>query len=279
MKTIYIAWQDTIAQCWLPVGQLTFTAEKAPGELALGFKPRAGGGDAKRSHSLTGGVYRFVYTKGALKSKSFLPFGRMDDLKSVYESIDLFPLFSNRLLSKTRPEYKDFLHWLDIRENEDDPLALLALTEGKRETDNLEVFPRPERTIEGKYLMKFFSHRIGNLPTQAVQMINKLHTGDQLLLMPDPQNPHDRYAIALRNNETTIVGYCPRYLTEDFHYLLKECAPKDINIQVERVNSDAPIQLRLLCQITAPWQKKFKPCSGKNYQRVIKVNSKSTASN
>ena len=251
MKTIYIAWQDTTAQCWLPVGQLNFT----------------------------GKVYRFVYTEGARKSNNFLPFGRMDDLETVYESIELFPLFSNRLLSKTRPEYKDFLHWLNIRENEDEPLALLALTEGKRETDNLEVFPRPERTGEGKYLMRFFGHRIGNLPTQAVQMINKLHAGDQLLLMPDPQNPHDRYAIALRNNETTIVGYCPRYLTEDFHYLLKEGDPKDIHIEVERVNSDAPIQLRLLCKITAPWLKNFEPCSGENYQPITKVSSKATSSN
>lgn len=248
MKTLYIAWQDPINHQWFPVGQLTFTGQ----------------------------VYRFVYTKGAFKSENFLPFGRMTELKAVYESTELFPLFSNRLLSKSRPEYKDFLHWLNVRETEDDPLALLALTEGKRETDSLEIFPCPEQTSEGKYLMRFFGHGIGYLPQHAIQMVNELHTNDQLLLMSDPQNPHDRYAIAMRNAQTTIVGYCPRYLTDDFNYLLQVCDPKDIKIRVERVNPEAPIQLRLLCQITAPWPTDFKPCSGENYQPTVNFSSQIT---
>lgn len=243
MKTLYVAWQDPIEKNWLPVGQLTFID----------------------------GFYHFVYTKGAFKSKNFLSFGRMNDLKAVYESTELFPLFSNRLLSKNRPEYKDFLHWLKIRNNEDDPLALLALTEGKRETDSLEVFPCPEKSAEGKYSMRFFVHGIRYLSDHAVQMIGNLQAGERLLLIPDPQNPNDRYAIAIRNVETTIVGYCPRYLTNDFHFLLKECDPKDIIIQVEQVNIDAPIQLRLFCQISAPWPENFMPCSSENYQPAIEI--------
>ena len=41
----------------------------------------------------------------------------MRDLHGVYESAVLFPLFANRLLSKTRPEYRDFLAWLDVPEH------------------------------------------------------------------------------------------------------------------------------------------------------------------
>lgn len=102
MKTLYIAWQDPKDRRWYPVGQLRF--------------------DRK--------VYRFVYTKGAKKSPHFLPFGRMLDLHVAYESHELFPLFANRVLSKTRPEYHDFLHWLNLQEHEDDPLALLARSSG-----------------------------------------------------------------------------------------------------------------------------------------------------
>jgi len=243
MKKLYIAWQDPVEKHWLPVGQLTFNGES----------------------------YLFVYTKGALKTKNFLPFGRMSNLNVAYESTELFPLFSNRLLSKNRPEYKDFLHYLNIRDNEDNPLALLALTEGKRETDNLEIFPCSEKNAEGKYSLRFFVHGIRHLLPNAIEMINTLKVGDRLLLMPDPQNPNDRYAIAIRNAETTIVGYCPRYLTSDFHYLLKECDPRDIIAQVEQVNVDAPIQLRLLCQISAPWPENFTPCSGENYQPLVVV--------
>src|SRR5712691_11405148 len=101
MKALYLAWQDPASREWLPVGRLTYENKR----------------------------YRFVYTSGAKKSKNFFPFGRMRDLESVYESTDLFPLFANRILSKSRPEYQQFLHWLNVTEDEADPLALLARTE------------------------------------------------------------------------------------------------------------------------------------------------------
>jgi hypothetical protein len=86
MKTLYLAWQDPEDRHWFPVGRLSFD----------------------------GHVYRFVYTKGAKQSPRFVPFGMMRDLHAVYESVVLFPLFANRLLSKTRPEYRDCLAWLDV---------------------------------------------------------------------------------------------------------------------------------------------------------------------
>lgn len=237
MKKLFIAWQDPIQRRWMPVGKLDFVE----------------------------GVYRFLYTKGAKNAKDFMPFGLMKDLSKVYKSTELFPLFSNRLLNKSRPEYKDFLHWLKLREDEDDPLALLALTEGKRETDNLEIFPCPEKTTDEKYLAKFFVHGIQHLGKCATEVISNLKNGERLLLMADLQNPYDQYAIAIRNIETIILGYSPRYLAIDFNELLKNGDPKDIFLEVEQVNLNAPLQLRLLCQITSPWPSEFRPCSSENY--------------
>lgn len=237
MKIIYIAWRNPVEKSWLPVGRLTFTD----------------------------GVYYFVYTRGALRSKDFIPFGRMRKLNEVYKSTELFPLFSNRLLSKSRPEYKDFLHWLKLRENEATPLALLALTEGKRETDSLEIFPCPEKNDKGRYSMSFFVHGIRYLKPKVVNTVNGLKVGDPLLLMPDPKNHYDRYAIAIIDKKTIVLGYSPRYLTNEFHYLLEVCDSKDITVQVEQVNLDAPLQLRLLCQIKTPWPEDFKPCSSEDY--------------
>ena len=82
MKVLYLAWQDPDQRNWVPVGKLSFE----------------------------NGFYHFVYTQGAKKFPNFVPFGRMTDLYATYESKELFPLFANRLLSKSRPEYKDFLH-------------------------------------------------------------------------------------------------------------------------------------------------------------------------
>ncbi len=240
MKVLYVAWQDPESRNWVPVGKLTFQT----------------------------GIYRFVYTKGATLSTNFNPFGSMRDLYEVYKSRDLFPLFANRLISKKRPEYQDFLRWLDLREEEADPLVLLARTEGLRATDSLTVFPCPEPDTEGRYVVHFFSHGLRHLPDEARLRVNSLRPGDRLYLLPDPQNPHDGYAIALRTGDPkAIVGYCPRYISRDFLDILHN-APQSVEVRVKRVNADAPIQLRLLCTLTADWPEDFRPCSTEYFQEL-----------
>jgi hypothetical protein len=180
----------------------------------------------------------------------------------------MFPLFANRLISKKRPEYRDFLRWLDLREDEADPLVLLARTEGVRETDSLTVFPSPEPDTKGRYVVHFFTHGLRHLPEDARIRVGALRAGERLYLMPDPQNSHDSYAIALRTDDpATIVGYCPRYISRDFLEIL-ENSPDSVEVRVKQVNADAPIQLRLLCTLTAEWPENFKPCSSDLYQEL-----------
>jgi hypothetical protein len=247
MKILYLAWEDPQSRQWYPVGKL----------------------------SAENGVYRFVYTVGAKRSENFIPLGFMRDLHAVYKSHDLFPLFANRFLSTKRPEYKDFLRWLDLREDEADPLVILARTEGVRGTDSLTVFPCPERTPQGKYVAHFFGHGLRHLPDEARLRVSKLRPGAPLYLMPDVQNPHDECALALRTDDpATIVGYCPRYISRDFLQMLLN-NPATVDVRVKRVNDDAPIQLRLLCTLTADWPDEFKPCSTEEYREIAHDTSES----
>ena len=240
MKVLYLAWQDPDSREWLTVGKLSVDRD----------------------------IFRFVYTKGATRSKNFIPFGSMRDLHEVYKARNLFPLFDNRLISKKRQEYQDFLRWLDLREDEADPLVILARTEGVRETDSLTVFPCPERDPDGKYVVHFFSHGVRHLLDEARVRIGKLRPGERLFLMPDPQNPYDTYAIALRTDEpASIVGYCPRYISRDFLAVLAN-DPDAVHVRVKRVNVEAPIQLRLLCSLTAEWPENFKPCSSDDFTEL-----------
>jgi len=239
VKALFLAWQDPMSRQWLPVGRLTYE----------------------------NGRYQFVYTKGALTSRNFIPFGPMRDLRSVYESSELFPLFANRILSKNRPEYQQFLHWLNVTEDAADPLSLLARTEGLRGTDSLRVFPCPERQENGTYQVHFFSHGLRYLPTESLEAVNGLKPGTRLYLMLDVQNEQDSFAVALRAEQPTLlVGYAPRYFATDFRKVLLGPNSKTVQVLVERVNTEAPTQLRLLCSITADWPKGFHPCSGPHYQ-------------
>ncbi len=239
MNVLYVAWQDPEGRSWFPVGRL----------------------------SNENGEYRFVYTRGAEEAPRFVPFLRMEDMRVEYKSQELFPLFANRLLSKARPEYKDFLDWVNVQPSEATPFVLLARTGGIRGTDSLTVFPRPERRDDGSYCMHFFCHGIRYLPEGTIELVNSLVPGTRLFLMPDPQNPTDSFAIALRTDDPkTLVGYVPGYFTEDVHYLLKTNRPDTLKVSVEKVNREAPIQLRLLCNMITHWPEGFRPCSGWLYE-------------
>src|SRR5258708_4204998 len=98
MKQLFIAWQDPSSRKWIPVGKLS--------------KVRSG--------------YTFEYTRGAKESDRFVPFGRMKELHDTYYSEKIFPLFANRILAKSRPEYGDYLRWLGFEGQEVTDLELLA---------------------------------------------------------------------------------------------------------------------------------------------------------
>ncbi len=241
MNALFVAWRsgDSNNGKWGPVGRLDYDGQ----------------------------TYRFCYTRGARTLEGFQPFPEMKDLEQVYESDELFPLFSNRLLSRTRPEYEAFLTWSGFDPNNPpDPIGILAVTEGRRQTDSIEVFPCPIRDVDGCYLNKFFLHGVRWMPAAAIERINRLKAGDSLLMMWDVQNTHDPYAIALRTVEDrTLIGYVPRYLAEDVWNLIRECDVEWIKLFVQRVNADAPAQMRVLCRMHACWPEQFKPCNGEAF--------------
>jgi len=216
-------------------------------------------------------IYRFCYTKGAQTLEGFEPFPGMPDLETVYESEELLPIFTNRILSTSRPEYEAYLMWGGFDPgNPPDPLALLSVTEGIRQTDYLEVFPCPAPDAHGCFLTKFFLHGLRWFPS-TIERISRLQPGDKLGLMIDINNTYDPFAVALRTTDRTdraLIGYIPRYLARDVHMLCACCDPESIEVTVQRVNPGAPLQMRLLCRMNAGWPPDFEPCSGEEFQPI-----------
>lgn len=240
MNSLFVAWRPAKPEQagWRPVGRL--------------------------EHD--GHLYRFCYTGGA-RRPGFQPFRGMENLDQIYESEQLFPLFANRLLSRSRPEYEAYLRWsgFDIA-NPPDPIVILGVTEGIRETDAVEVFPCPVRDAEGCYFNKFFLHGIRWLPQATVERTGRLIEGERLKLMIDIQNEHDPQAVGLRTElDRTLIGYVPRYLANDVWQLVQECDVKFVELSVDRVNRDAPMQNRVLCRMHACWPDGFEPCSGEDF--------------
>lgn len=217
-----------------------------------------------------GGIYRFVYTHGARTAHGFTPFSGMENLDEVYESEKMFPVFANRMLPESRPEYDAYLRWSGFDPaNPPDPIAILGVTEGIRRTDMIELFPCPVPDERGCYLSKFFVHGLRYLPDAAKARVLMLRPDESLFPMLDICNHADADAVALRTGgEPTMLGYVPRYLAHDFRKLFRNCQPDFIKIFVHRVNQDAPLQQRLLCRIQTCWPQGFRPCSGKEFQPI-----------
>lgn len=243
MKSLFVAWRPAPPDLsgWRPVGRLEFDE----------------------------GLYRFFYTQGARKP-GFHPFPQMSDLDQVYESEMLFPLFANRLLSKSRPEYEDYLRWSGFdTKNPPDPIVVLGITEGIRQTDAVEVFPCPMPSEDGCYTTKFFLHGIRWLDAGAIERIGRLQVGEPLKLMLDLQNEYDSLAVAVRTQEESAhIGYVPRYLANDVGHIFRDCDPQIVDLRVDQVNLDAPLQNRVLCQMRACWPTGFQPCSGEDFQPI-----------
>lgn len=217
------------------------------------------------------GGYRFVYTRGA-QWPGFYPFPGMTDLSAVYESDELFPMFSNRLLNKSRPEYRAALAWSGFDpDRPPDPIQLLGVTEGRRQTDSLELFPCPEPDSEGCFVAKFFLHGLRHSSPEAIARVGRLQPDEELRIVPEDENQFDRFAVAVWTEGIGEhrIGYVPRYLARDVRQLYRECGPDSAVLRVERVNPGAPLQQRVLCRMNACWPAGFRPCAGDEFQPIV----------
>ncbi len=242
MNSLFVAWHTNQEPAvWGPVGRLSFA----------------------------NGSFQFCYTQGAKSLPGFAPFDGMSDITEVYESESLFPLFENRLLPKSRPEFRSYLEWSGFNPDEPpEPLLLLGRTEGRKQTDAVELFPQPVPDSHGCYINFFFVHGVRYHLPNAGPVLEALHIGDRLELRRQPLNPGDMNAVAIFAHGTPL-GYVPRYLAGDITRLIDECPEREVRLTVHRVNVDAPMQQRLLCRLNACWPDGFHPCEGEMFQTIV----------
>lgn len=246
METLFLAWQDPKKKKLFPIGRL-ISWDK---------------------------YYQFDYTKGALIAKKesyFHELASFPSLEKVYVSEELFPVFSNRLLPRSRPEYKNYLKWMSIAQGEDNPMLLLARSGGKRVTDNLQVFSSPQSDENGNYFVHFFAEGMDSLSESSLKSIESLSLGEKLLVN-EIQNSGDKKVALLKGNETKepeIVGYLPNFLIENLAEIIKDSS---LCISVQGINlSPAPLQFRLLCRMTFTQHTNFHPFTNEIYQPISSI--------
>lgn len=219
MKKLYVGWQNQDTREWIPVAKLEQTD--------IGYK--------------------LIYTSGAQRCRGFSGFGRMNNLGESYFSRELFQFFENRVIKKSRPEYKRYLEWLDLTDPEPDALTILQVTGGIRSTDNFEIFSPPSK-FNNKFLLNFFPRGLRRITKENDKEIKDPPNGKDLIIEHDIENKYDNNALILKTENPSIsIGYIPKYYTKG----LKKAIDSNSKIRafITKINNDAPIDMRVLCRL------------------------------
>ena len=247
MATVFLAWQSPREnRAWYPIGRLDADSSTGP--------------------------FRFRYVRGAEKAcreEGLQPLISFPDFKRHYESEVLFPLFRNRILSPQREEFEEYLQALDLRPEEAGPLEILAISEGRRQTDTFEVFPKISPHEDGSFDCRFFLHGWRHVTLAAQERTNILKSGEELRIAIEMNNPATGLAVQIQTMDYQMLGWTPRYLVIDLVRAIGD-AFKEITARVVKVNpAPAPSQQRVLIEISGKWPQQFEPMSNEDLKDLI----------
>jgi hypothetical protein len=249
MKTLFLAWQDTAAsRRWFPIGRL----------------------DAEPSKH----KYQFEYIRGAElahEEAGLQPLDAFPDFTEVYRSSELFPLFKNRVVTPDRIDFAEYLRQLDLKPDAD-PLEILAVTGGTRQTDSLEVFPKIRGDRSGAFRCKFLLHGWRHVNSAAQEKLTTLNAGDKVIVAIELNNPETGRALQVQTPDYHMIGWTPRYLVND---LVKAIAasPSQVSAWLAQVNpAPVPTKQRYVVCLEGKLPKHYEPMSGEEFQPFGSLN-------
>lgn len=179
----------------------------------------------------------------------------------------MFPLFRNRVVGSDREDFDDYLRQLDLKPGDEaDPIAILAVTGGTRQTDNFEVFPKLEPREDGTFVCRFFLHGSRHVHPVAYERIEALKAGELLRVSVELNSPTTELALQLQSEEYLVLGWTPRYLISDLVRAIAKSSTQPV-AHVVRVNPPpAPANQRVLIELKGSLPANYEPMSGEDFQ-------------
>lgn len=223
MKKLKLAWQEPKSRLWYVVGLLESDA--------------------------LGKSYSFHYLNICeIKEAGFHPLSSFPTFDKNYVSSELFPFFKNRVLSKGRKDFSDYLRTLGFSGSsiEINPLDILSITGGERQTDNFHIIPEVNPDENGFFNIRFFVHGIRYSPDTALTRIENLKNGEQLKILEDHSNSADKPAFQIQTLDCYVLGWIPRYIKE----VLSEHEIRAARLEVIMSNQDVPLSRKLLVEMS-----------------------------
>jgi hypothetical protein len=224
-----------------------------------------------------GNGFKFAYIRNVLTVRDFRPLLGFEDLYRSYYSEDLFPLFAQRAMDPRRPDYQRYVQNLGL-EGDPSPWEQIARSQGRREGDTIQLFPEPE-VDNGEVRCLFLVHgirhahkgtrilngiRVEVTREQVEDALAKLHPGDKLGIIPEPENEKNPQAIVVMGAPEVPVGWVPDLIVEDLRRLMERA---HVTVTAEHINGpDAPWHLRLLARLQAAPAPGFRFFTGERWE-------------
>lgn len=213
-----VAWQHPVTRAMAPVGVLTVAS----------------------------GGFSFAYLRSAVHVAGFQPFLGFPDWDRRYVSDRLFPLFAQRVMRTSRPDYQRYLQSLRLAADASD-WAILGRSQGHREGDGIRLFPEPVVQPDGSTQSTFFANGLRHRLVEDSQVgaaLGRLEPGADLHLVPEPDNPVDQRALLVATASGVALAWVPSVLLDYVHSLR---AAGTAALRLEAVNGDdTPPGYRLL---------------------------------
>jgi len=218
-RRVLLIWQNPKSRAFVKIGQLEIHSD---------------------------GHFDFRYLSSAQNQPNFTALAQFPNFDDVYSSSSLPAFFANRVMSRQRENYGEYLGWLGIAADCETPVEVLVRSGGARATDTFHIVD-DLRMVDGQVVSRFLASGIRHVPG-ATERLEVLQAGQELLLRDEPTNPMNQRALLIDAEANHPVGYVPDWLLDDVHLLR---SVSEVRILAERVNPDAPAHLQLLCRLEA----------------------------
>lgn len=197
------------------------------------------------------GRYSFRYVRAAGNEPGFLPLLGFPDLKRVYTSSEMFPLFAERIMSARRPDRERYLNALDLAPSSE-PWEILVRSGGRRAGDAIEVMPQPVVDPGGRTSCLFLVHGVRHRGPEASDAISRFRVGDALVLRWEEATP-----VLVLNDSQVELGYVPDPLVEYVHAVMERAGHR---LTVVRANGpEVGAHLRLLVRLEGSVDPAYRP--------------------
>lgn len=209
--------------------------------------------------------YVFSYLRSASDVEGFQPFIGFPDLGQRYEAPTLFPLFAQRVMRSSRPDFERYREALRLEPGASD-WSILGRSQGQREGDGIRVFPEPEVDQHGRTTSTFFvsglRHRMQQDP-QVEQALAALTPGGRLVLVDEPTNPEDAQAVLVAEHPGVALAWIPSVLLP-YVRTVRSSAPPTLTVAGTN-GRDVPPSYRLLVKLDGTVPEGYRPFDGRDW--------------